>query len=132
MRVSRARDTWLEVALDCAAAYRLTKLLTDDVVTQAARSRFVQAAYVGAGQEGRARAAMREAGYDRDEWDRYARDDPDAPKLATLATCRWCAGMYVAGAVTAARLLWPAGWRWAARGLTAAAASALLAGLEDD
>lgn len=118
----------LELAVDCAAAYRLTRLVTDDTITQGWRRRFVEAAYVNAGRASGMRAHVDDMG----GWDEVARLDPDAPKLATLVTCRYCAGVWLGAAVVAARLSMPRQWRWAARALTAAAVAGLLAGLEQD
>jgi hypothetical protein len=53
------------------------------------------------------------------------------PRLATLVTCRWCAGVWIAGGVAAARRCAPTAWDPVARGLALAAAAVLLAGLED-
>jgi hypothetical protein len=55
----------------------------------------------------------------------------DPPRLATLITCRWCAGMWIAAGVTAARLARPGAWDPVARGLALSASAVLLARLED-
>lgn len=126
--------TALAVALDSIAAYRLTKLATDDVVTQPAREALLMGAYARAGRYVSAcqlQEALSIGVDDPDRWQSTVQADPDPPKLATLLTCRWCAGIWVAGAVTVARLAAPRVWDPIARGLTAAAAAALLAGLED-
>jgi hypothetical protein len=52
----------------------------------------------------------------------------DPPKLATLVTCRWCAGMWIAAGVTLA----PRAWDPVARGLALSAGAVLLARLESD
>ena len=56
----------------------------------------------------------------------------DPPKLARLITCRWCAGVWIAGAVVAARTIAPRGWDPVAKGLALSAGAALLARFEDE
>jgi len=57
-------------------------------------------------------------------------DNP--PKIARLITCRWCAGVWIAGGVVLARSVAPRMWQPIARGMALSAGAALLAGLEDD
>jgi hypothetical protein len=132
--------TALDLAVDAVAAYRLTRLVTADVLTQELRGRVIAHAY-GADRvpmppptrtliEGLVADGVDELR--GDFWDVVVAEDTDPPKLATLVTCRWCAGMWVAAGVTVARMVAPRPWRWVARGLTVAAAAALFARAEDD
>jgi hypothetical protein len=59
-----------------------------------------------------------------------AEDDP--PRLATLVTCRWCAGIWIAAGVGLARSVAPRAWSPVARALALSAGAVLLARLEDD
>jgi hypothetical protein len=112
----------LDLVIDVLAAYRLTRLATIDVVGEPIRQAVVRAAGVrdhdGSTEGGASAEAMVAA-------------DPTPPKLATLVTCRWCAGMWVAGGVGAARLWAPRAWSPVAWGLALSAGAALLARLED-
>lgn len=111
--------------LDALAAYRLTRLATADVIGQRPRAWFVRSAYRRAG----VRLPRPNPGETIVE---AAVDDPCAPKLATLATCRWCAGFWVSALVVVARRLVPRAWDPLARALSLSAAAALLARLEDE
>lgn len=113
-----------ELATDAVAGYRITRLLTADTITARPRAAVIRWSYGD-------RADDLEATSPHDSWDERAMNDPDAPALATLATCRWCAGVWVAGAVVAARRLAPRWWQPVAEVAVVAAAAALLAGSED-
>lgn len=108
--------------VDAVAAYRLTKLVTDDVITAPIRDRIVEAAYERAGV-----TIERTSG---ETWSDVAIGDENAPKIATLVTCRWCAGVWIGAGVVAARRLAPRAWQPVAEALSLAAAAALIAGLE--
>lgn len=112
-----------DVAVDMLATHRLVRLVTADVITQTARDRLVGWAYRRHGDTGQAPASG---------WADYAEADPEAPKLATLLTCRWCASVYVSAGVVAARRLAPVPWGYVARALAASSAAALLAAVEED
>jgi hypothetical protein len=111
---------WFPLALDVLATYRLTRLATADVISEPARQ-----------------AVLRRVGAEPPPGE----DDPtaqevvegmkDPPRLATLVTCRWCAGIWIAAGVTAARLVAPRAWDVAARGLALSSAAVLLARFED-
>lgn len=116
----------LDLATDALAAYRLTKLATDDAITEDPRRWLVERAYRWSYRVLPVNAEGAPTAIDLVELD----DDP--PKLAILLTCRWCMGVWVAAGVTAARLVAPRPWRIAARGLAVSAAAALIAGLEAD
>lgn len=109
--------------IDVLATYRLTRLATADVISEPARhtavSRLLRASdhapEAGAGQTAQQIVEAQE----------------DPPKLATLITCRWCAGMWIAAGVVGARTLAPDAWNVVARGLAFSAGAALLARFED-
>ena len=119
---------------EAVAAYRLTKLATDDTVTQPARDRVIEAAYVAAGRreaavyEFLARRGQIEMA--EGDWQQVVEEDDLPPKLAVLVTCRWCAGYWIALAVVflcRGRSWWPA----VRDASVLSAAAALLARLED-
>lgn len=111
--------------VDAVAAYRLTKLATDDVITAPIRDRLVAAAYR------REEISVPPDVSVPNDWTAYAIGDPVAPKIATLLTCRWCAGMWIGAGVVAARRLAPRAWAPVAEALAVASAAALLAGFEE-
>jgi hypothetical protein len=112
---------WFGLVVDVLATYRLTRLATADVISEPVRM-----------------ALLRKVGAEPPP----GADDPTAqevvesldqpPRLATLVTCRWCAGMWIAAGVTAARLTAPRAWEVAARSLALSAGAVLLSRLEDD
>lgn len=112
----------LALVTDAIACYRLTKLITDDKLTETPRNAVIEYAYRHNPCDGPTGA---------ETWEDYARNDRDAPKLATLVTCRWCTGVWVAAAVTVARRVTPRTWAPVAEAAVCAAAAALLARFED-
>jgi hypothetical protein len=108
--------------VDALAAYRITKLLTDDAITEDARRWLVEHVAYDSPPEWASDAptAVDLVGCD---------DDP--PKLAILLTCRWCMGFWVAVGVVAARRLVPRQWAPVADVAAMSACAALLAGFED-
>lgn len=120
------------VIADAAAAYRLTRLVTADTLTQPIRERIIEAAYVAQARGGEARASIAELGAadDPDRWQRAAEQDPRIPRIAELITCRWCAGMWVSLGITliARRTRW---WAPIRDALALSAVAALAASLED-
>jgi hypothetical protein len=113
--------------VDALAAYRLTRLVTADVITEKLRDAFVREQYAR-----RAGAEVDTASPVGLPWAQFAEHDGNAPKLATLVTCRWCAGMWISFGVIAARRLTPRLWDPIAKALACSAAAALIARLEDD
>ena len=111
---------WLPFLIDLLATYRLTRLATADVISEPIRM-----------------AVLRKAGAEPPP----GQEDPtaqevveslqDPPRLATLVTCRWCAGIWIAAGVTSARLLTPKLWEPVATALALSAGAVLLSGLED-
>lgn len=119
---------------DGLAAYRLTRLVTADVILAGWRDKVVFEAYRKGGDVGRVEAVAEAEDIDLREpgaWSDAAQVDPYAPELATLVTCRWCAGMWVSLGVVAARRYAPRLWGPLAQALAYSAGAALLAGLED-
>lgn len=113
----------VRLIVDAVAVYRLARLVTADDLTEDLRDALVLAAY-------RWRGLDLPNGYTDQTPAERAMQDPAAPKLATLITCRWCAGMWLAlGVVFVARRFrwWPA----MADALACSAAAALLARLEE-
>jgi hypothetical protein len=109
----------LELAVDVLATYRLTRLATVDVISEPWRQ-----------------AVLRRAGLDTPADDARSAQEvvegtTDPPRLATLVTCRWCAGVWIAGGVCAARAAAPDAWSPVARALALSAGAVLLARIED-
>lgn len=130
--------TTTDLILDAIAAYRLTKLATDDVVTAPIRDRIIKRAYrrrYGVSPPNFLRESPPPDPYElptgRYDWTAMAIDDLDPPKLATLVTCRWCASVHIAFGIIVARRVAPRWWPPIARAFTYASAAALLARLED-
>ncbi len=119
-----AADKLLELVVDALATYRLTRLATTDVISETARRSILHKVGVepeAESGEGEAdRSAVEVVG---------AMSDP--PRLATLVTCRWCAGVWIAAGVTAARRFAPELWEPVGRGLALSSTAVLLARLED-
>lgn len=116
----------LELALDAVAAYRLTRLATADTITEDLRGALIQLAY---GDDGEHLAGMRED-HPFSTWADLVDMDPDAPKMATLLVCRWCAGWWISVAVVLMRRRHPRLWQPIAEVAACSAAAALLARLE--
>lgn len=114
------------LVLDALAAYRLTRLVTADTITEPVRRWLVEDAYHAVERQ----MPVVQDGATVEE--RVAADDEEPPKLATLLTCRWCAGMWVAAGVVAARIVAPRLWQPASEVLAVSAGAALLAAIEDD
>lgn len=110
--------------VDAAATYRLTRLVTADSIAEPLRNVVVAFAYDRAGRP------VPEYDPNDRELAEAAMDEPDHPKLAELASCRWCAGMWLAIGVVfiARRFRW---WPAMADALACSAAAALVAGLEE-
>lgn len=109
--------------VDALAAYRLTKLVTDDSLTEPLRAEYVRVVYAIAD-----RPEPLDQGDGR-ELAELAMEDPDHPKWVELASCRWCAGMWVAlGILVVRRYRW---WPAMADALAMGAAAALVARLEE-
>lgn len=121
MRRRAASDgLWSDLLVDALATYRLTRLATADVISEPVRM-----------------AVLRKVGAEPPPGE----DDPtaqevveglkDPPRLATLVTCRWCAGIWIAASVSVARAALPRAWQPVARGLALSSVAVLLARVED-
>jgi len=116
----RSISPWHELLVDALATYRLTRLATTDVISEPVRL-----------------ALLRKAGAEPPP----TAEDPtaqdivesldDPPRLATLVTCRWCAGVWIAAGVMVARTAMPRAWQPVSQALALSAAAVLLSRLED-
>ena len=113
----------LDLAVDALATYRLTRLVTADIISEPFR-RSIVGRLLGWGEE--EMAAVHPTSLEAVE------ELEDPPKLARLLTCRWCAGVWVAGGVVAARTVAPRAWDPVARGLALSTGAALIARAETD
>lgn len=117
----------LELAVDALATFRLTRLVVADVLTAEARDAIVEGAYASAGRRERAVAEWLPEGEAVGRWAEAVANDPDPPKLATLVTCPWCTGMYLAAGVALARRVAPRPWSALAKVLALSAAAGIIA-----
>lgn len=120
--------------VDALAAYRLTRLVTHDVLTEPLRDAVIERAYRGrvtTAPTPRTPGALNSDGQPW-TWTDTVIHDPDPPKLATLVTCAFCASVYAGFGVVAARKLAPKVWSPVALALATAAAAHLTFGLEGD
>lgn len=115
--------------VDALACFRITKLVTHDTLTVDARQAFIATAYRRAGRYEWAMNHIRPpAEHLTVSWQEdVVPNDPDPPKLATLVTCPWCAGAWVALLVVIARRLAPRQWAFAAEVFALSAAAGLTA-----
>lgn len=121
------------LVVDALAAYRLTRLASADTILVGPRNQLVRWAYLHSDYPlSPADRHLLDLG-DANAWAEQAMgDEADAPKLASLVTCRWCTGVWVAAGVVLARRFAPHQWQPVAEGLAIASAAALVAGLERD
>lgn len=119
---------WLAFVADALATARLTRLVTRDTISEPARSAVVRWAFrraavdlhVEVGETIGEAVAAHEA------------EGGVAPRLATLVTCRVCAGVWCAALVVGAGRVAPRVWGPVGRGLALSSAAGLVARLEDD
>lgn len=121
-------NRWL---VDVLAVHRLTRLVTDDDITQPARDRIIAAAYEPVYWQ--AQKIITESSIDiyaEGGWQQIVDIDLHPPKIATLITCRWCASIWITlGLVLLVRRRrW---WPPIADALALSSAATLLARLED-
>lgn len=117
-------DRRLSAVLIGLAAHRATRLVTKDVLTAPVRNRIVAWSY-----------HRRRQWLDAEplgSWSEEAEGDPDAPKLATLITCRWCASVHVTALLLVLIALSPKLGRTVVYVLAGSTVATLLAGLEKD
>lgn len=100
-------DKPLAVAVNALAAYRLTRLITRDSFPPVAR--------------------VRDAVVDKLDARQDAKGDPTTHPLATLITCPWCAGFWVAAGVAVAATVAPRWWPAIAYPLAFSGVTGLLA-----
>lgn len=110
----------LDLVVDGLAAYRATRLIVQDTLVDRQRDAVVRAAYTRAGRAESVRRALAEPDTPG-SWSEFARHDSHPPKLAELATCPYCASVWVGFAIVAARALAPRPGRAGARALALAA-----------
>ncbi len=117
----------LELLIDGLATYRLTRLATADVISEPIRrsivDRLIDDCDDASAAEMAAEAVTAQAAVD---------SMAEPPGMARLLTCRWCAGVWIAGGVVAARALAPKAWDPVAKGMAFSAVATLLARLEDE
>lgn len=120
-------------ATDVVAVHRLTRLATRDTLLYGVRERVIHAAYVANGTPSDTQPwELGQHDPDPNDWaDLAEREGPHAPKVAQLVTCGWCASVWIAAGVLAARRLAPRAWNPVARLLAASTVANLLATLED-
>jgi len=94
------RQSVADAAIDALATYRLTRLITDDHITEPIRRRFME---------------------------RYP---PETTKLGYWASCPWCASVWVGAGVVTARLVAPKLWGPVASLLAYSAVTGNIAGRE--
>lgn len=116
----------LRLVVDALATFRLTKLVTHDTLTLEAREAVIAGAYRRAGRDEWAEEQMAAEG-PRSWQEDVVPNDPDPPKLATLVTCPWCAGAWLALGVVVARRLFPRAWSAVAEVFALSAAAGLVA-----
>lgn len=112
----------VELVVDALAAYRLTKLVVDDVITEDLRELAIDVIYATEGRQ------LDEEGCE--SVSEAVHQDPDPPKLAVLLTCPWCAGFWVSFGVVMARRLAPRSWSPLARALAFSSVAGLLSALD--
>lgn len=126
-----------ELFVDALATYRLTRLVTEDTLTLELRERAIAWAYgatVVGGTSDRTVNLLNMIERDDlvpldapDYWQQVMEHDSDPPKVATLVTCPWCTGMWVAFGVVAARRFVPRAWSPLAKALALSAVAGLIA-----
>lgn len=119
------------------AAHRLTRLITKDMITEKIRDRIIWRAY---GEPMDTREVIGQAGDGEPResgpwiptggWSLYAEQDDDAPMLATLITCRWCASIHLTAGLLLFAAIAPIPARWLRYLLAGSSVAVLLAGIE--
>lgn len=124
-------------ARDALALHRLTRLVTEDAITQPLRDRLILRQlnrHADSCCDGDVEQAFADADLiaDRggDPQELIARLD-NPPKLATLITCRWCASVHVAMLAVCLRRVAPRWWNLLAEVMALSAAGTLIARLEE-
>lgn len=118
----------LALLLDVMATVRLTRLVTADTIANPPREAVIRWAYGRDPADWRRAREMLATEHLPDRWREVALADTHPPRLAELVTCPWCASMWLAGGVVAARQLAPRAWPLVARALTMSAAAGAATG----
>ena len=114
-----AGDRASTLVVDALAIARLTRLVTTDRITRPWRARAVAAAY--------APAPLPDGWHDLGP--ETVTDDPDAPSLAYLLSCDWCASLYCAILVMCLRRFVPVLWDPIAKALAGSQATGMMSHL---
>jgi hypothetical protein len=104
--------------VDALATYRLTRLVTEDVVSEPVREAVIRAIYRHRDGPSNNTSPF--------TWSDLALTDVDPPPLAYLLVCRWCASWWVAVLVVCARRLTPGLWAPVADALALSGVTGLL------
>lgn len=95
-------ESWLLVVLCLGAVIRLTRLVTEDVLTEPVRRWLVQH---------RTKPVVTKVQVNGQTVDLPDQDEePDEDWLVYLIHCRWCASIWIAAPVAAVVWLWPSHW----------------------
>lgn len=95
-------ESWLLVVLCLGAVIRLTRLVTEDVLTQPVRRWLVRHRTKPAGDKPENPIPGNVTPPEDEE--------PDEDWLVYLIHCRWCASIWIAAPVAAVVWLWPSHW----------------------
>lgn len=91
-------NPWFALVIDALATFRLTRLVSKDVIVRGPREWLIARSY-----RHERDAPPGSQPIDPGDWDAFAASDDNAPKLAKLLTCPWCVGVWMAAGVTALR-----------------------------
>ncbi len=123
MRGSSTSQQALDLVVDGLATYRLTRLATADVISEPFRRSIVGRAMGWDAEKLAASVPSAQEAVDA---------EADPPSVARLITCRWCAGVWIAAGVVAARHVTPRAWEPVARASALSAVAVLVSRFEDD
>lgn len=124
---------WLLALIELGAVYRLTRLVTEDVITVRPRWAIIRWAYLRAGHDAEIVDGDGSSSNQLDALvDADMTEDPcGVPKPAVLVVCRWCASVWIAAGVVLFHALVPSVWLPVAAVLALSSGSTLLARLEE-
>lgn len=139
---------WFEAVVFGLAAHRATRLVTKDDITEKIRDGIVEKAYdrravrfaevCGVVDHGQDALTVARAfsgsppGEPEGGWSLFAEHDNDAPALATLVTCRWCASIWLTSGLLLVGFLFPKPARVLRYVLAGSSIAVLLARIEGD
>lgn len=107
-------------AVDALSCYRLTRLVVADDLTAPIREKVIRWAYSRTGVD-----------LDVPDVTQHAQNDRNAPRLAQLWSCRYCASVWTGAGVVLARRFAPKAWEPVAMVLSLSSLAALISTLED-